>query len=65
MIHGDVLGERSRLTPEKTALVVVASGDRLSYAELDERARRCAQVWRQKLGLEKGDRVGILAHNRV
>ena len=65
MIHGDVLGERARLSPDKTALVLIQSGERLTYAELDERARRCAQAWRQKLGLEKGERVGILAHNRV
>jgi fatty-acyl-CoA synthase len=37
---------------------------RLTYGELDERAVRCARAWRQ-LGLAKGDRVAILAHNRV
>jgi fatty-acyl-CoA synthase len=52
------------LTPDKTALVVVDPPLRLSYGELDERARRCASVWR-KLGLGRGDRVAILAHNRV
>jgi fatty-acyl-CoA synthase len=58
------LGERARLTPGKTALVVVDPPLRLTYAELDARARRCALVWR-KLGLGPGDRVAILAHNRV
>ena len=65
MIHGDLLGERARLTPGKTALVTVPDGQRLSYAELDRRACRCAAVWRGALGLEKGDRVALLAHNRV
>ncbi len=65
MLHGDVLGERARVTPDKTALVLVSTGERLSYADLDERARRCAQVWKRKLGLDPGDRVGILAHNRI
>ncbi len=65
MLHGDVLGERARLTPEKTALVVVPTGERLTYRELDRRAAACAAVWRDRLGLAKGDRVGILAHNRV
>jgi fatty-acyl-CoA synthase len=64
LTHGDVLGERARLTPDKTALVVVATGERLSYRELDQRAVRCARAW-QALGLGKGDRVAILAHNRV
>ncbi len=64
MIHGDLLGERARLTPAKTALVVVPDGDRLSYAELDAGAARCARLWRETLGLGRGERVGILAHNR-
>jgi fatty-acyl-CoA synthase len=64
LTHADVLGERARLTPEKTALVVVATGERLTYRELDVRAVRCARAW-QGLGLGKGDRVAILAHNRV
>jgi fatty-acyl-CoA synthase len=58
------LGERARLTPGKTALVVVDPPLRLTYGELEARARRCALVWR-KLGLGPGDRVAILAHNRV
>ena len=65
MIHGDILGERARLTPDKTALVLVDSGERLTYRQLDQRAIRCARIWRETLGLAKGDRVGILAHNRA
>jgi fatty-acyl-CoA synthase len=64
VIHGDLLGERARLTPDKTALVAVATGERLTYGELDERATRCAAAW-QALGLRRGDRVAIFAHNRV
>ena len=65
MIHGDLLGERARTTPDSTALVLVDTGERLTYSELDERAIRCARLWRETLGLAKGDRIGILAHNRV
>ena len=32
MIHGDVLGERARLTPAKLALIDVTTGARLTYA---------------------------------
>ncbi|HVS03402.1 MAG TPA: long-chain fatty acid--CoA ligase [Thermoanaerobaculia bacterium] len=64
MIHGDLLGERARLTPDKAALVVVDGGERLTYRQLDERAVRCAAAWRG-LGLARGERVAILAHNRV
>jgi fatty-acyl-CoA synthase len=65
VLHGDLLGERARLTPTKTALVDVATGARLSYAQLDARAVLCARVLRESLGLAKGDRFGILAGNRV
>ena len=64
MIHGDLLGERARLTPDKTALAVVDTGERLTYGELDGRAVRAA-VGFGDLGLGEGDRVAILAHNRV
>lgn len=64
MNYGDLLGERARLTPEKTALVDVASGRRFTYAELDARAVRCARVLRQALGLDVDDRVALLADNR-
>jgi len=65
MISADILGERARLTPEKTALVYVSTGERLSYAELNRRAGLAARVWTEVCGLSKGDRVGILAHNSV
>ena len=64
MIHADVLGERARLTPGKTALVVAGGGERRTYRDLDDGAVRCALAWRG-LGLAPGDRVAILAHNRV
>jgi fatty-acyl-CoA synthase len=64
VIAADVLGERARLTPEALALVVVEPPLRLTYRQLDERAARCALAWRA-LGLAPGERVAILAHNRV
>ncbi len=64
MLHADILGERARLSPERTALVYVPTQERFSYGELDRRASRCAARWRD-LALKKGDRVGILACNRV
>jgi fatty-acyl-CoA synthase len=65
VLHGDLLGERARLSPEKTALVYVPTGERFSYSQLDARARRCAKSWRGPLALQKGDRIGLLSHNRV
>ncbi len=65
MICADVLGARARLSPNRTALVEAATGRRSTYAELDGRAVRCARMWLYGLGLRPGDRVGILAGNRI
>ncbi len=65
MIHGDLLGERARVSPGREALVEVATGRRLSYAELDRRARLCGRALLYGLGLKPGDRVAVLAHNRL
>jgi fatty-acyl-CoA synthase len=65
MLHGDLLGERARLTPGKLALVDVSTGGRFTWHDLDVRAVRAARVLRESLRLAKGDRVGLLAGNRV
>lgn len=62
MFTADLLGERARLTPDRTALVVVATGERFTYRELDDRARRAAVTLR-RFGVGEGDRVAVLAHN--
>ena len=65
MISGDVLGERARLSPDKVALVEVATGRRFTYSELDARAKSAARTLTEGLGLKKGDRVALLAGNCV
>ncbi len=65
MITADILGERARLTAEKTALVYIPTGERFTYRQMDDRATRCARLWTEVCGLHKGDRAGILANNRV
>jgi fatty-acyl-CoA synthase len=64
-LHGDVLGERARLTPDRTALILDETGERISYGELDRRAAAAAGALRRELGLEKGDRYAALSGNRV
>jgi len=45
--------------------VELASKRCYSFAELNARANRLAHFLRERLGVEKGDRVSILAHNSV
>ena len=59
----DLLSERARVTPDRIALVSIETGERLTYAQLDERAERAAAMLRELL--EPGDRFGILAYNCV
>lgn len=65
MICADIVGERSRLSPDKTAVVEVATGARVTYRELNQRAAATARSWLYGLGLKQGDRLGILSGNRL
>ncbi|MCP5008377.1 MAG: AMP-binding protein, partial [Aestuariibacter sp.] len=64
MHAADLLSKRAHLTPNREALLELATGERYSYADLNARANRLANFLRG-LGVEKGDRVSILANNSV
>jgi fatty-acyl-CoA synthase len=64
MHAAELLSRRAELTPARVAVAELATGRRYSYAELNERANRLAN-WLRGLGVEKGERVSILAHNSV
>src|SRR6056297_362024 len=59
---GEFLATRTHMNPRKEALYVVASDMRVIYQELNARSNRCANVL-VSLGLERGDRVALLANN--
>jgi len=59
----DWLAKQAALRPEKAALVDLASGRRINYRQLDERASRFAEFLRERCGIAPGDRVAVLAHN--
>lgn len=59
------MSRRAELTPDREALVELATGNRYRYAELNRRANRLANLLRARFGVEKGDRVSVLAHNSV
>ncbi|MER2599500.1 MAG: long-chain fatty acid--CoA ligase [Caldilineales bacterium] len=59
-----LLTNRAHLTPDREALLELDTGRRFSYAELNARACRAANLL-CSLGVQPGDRVSILAHNSV
>ncbi|MDB5676959.1 MAG: acyl-CoA synthetase, partial [Sphingomonas bacterium] len=48
--------------PDKAALIVAETGERISYAELDRRSNRAAQLFRAQ-GLVVGDTIALLLEN--
>lgn len=65
MNSADILTKRALLTPDREAIIELATGVHYTYEELNQRANRAANFLREKCGVEKGDRVSILAHNSV
>jgi fatty-acyl-CoA synthase len=67
MYIGDYLGRRNIYSPN--ALAIVDTGKmpelRLTYAEMNNRANRLANWLKSEAGIQKGDRVAILANDCV
>ena len=55
-------GRHARTFPDKPAVIMAGSGEVVTYAELDERSNRLAQVF-HAAGLRRGDHVALLAEN--
>src|SRR5258706_2654276 len=49
-------------TPDKPALIVAETGERITYAELDRRSNRAAQLFRAR-GLSAGDTIALFLDN--
>jgi fatty-acyl-CoA synthase len=63
MHHFDWIKRHAERTPDKLALVDAHTGRTFTYAQFNERANRLASFLKDTLGLERGDRVSILAQN--
>ncbi len=63
MFTFDWLAKRADLSPDRLALIDVATGRRFTYAQFHERASRLAEFLRDEWAVEPGDRVAILAPN--
>ena len=60
----DWIAHNAANLPDKTATVELPSGRQQSYAQMHDRVGRIAS-WLLALGVERGDRVGVLALNSV
>lgn len=60
----DHVAVQARLQPERVAAVELAGGRRWTYAELDLAIARAAGVLRRR-GISEGERLAVLARNRV
>ncbi len=67
MYFGDWTARGALYWPERVAVVDVARGaaGRFTYAALEARANRLAAWLRDRAGVGRGARVGVLAHNGV
>ena len=67
MYIGDTLGRRAIYTPDRLAVVDAGKANRphYTYRQMNERANRLANWLRDEVGVSKGDRVGIVAHDGV
>src|SRR5216683_1492944 len=61
--HYDWIAHFGRRTPDKLAVVDLASERRFSYAQFDARISRLAAHLRDQLEIRRGDRVAVLAMN--
>ncbi len=63
MFHFDWIKRHAERTPHQLALVDAHSDRQFTYAQLDERANRFAHFLQDELGIQRGERVSILAQN--
>ena len=65
LMTADPVGYRARVTPEKTAIIEIATGRRLSYAELDRHLERCAGWLSREVSSLDGARIAALGRNSI
>jgi fatty-acyl-CoA synthase len=61
----DWLDKRAKLSPRKVALIDTLGGRRITYRDWNQQVNRTAHFLRERLGIQVGDRVALLATNSV
>ncbi|RPI81943.1 MAG: long-chain-fatty-acid--CoA ligase [Chloroflexi bacterium] len=62
---GDLLSKRAELSPDHAALLDLSSSRVYTFKDLNKRANCLANLLSKQFGVNKGDRVSILAQNSV
>lgn len=57
-------GKWAAIAPDRPAIIMTDTGERLTYAELEDQSARLA-TWLHAQGLRRGDSVALLASNSV
>lgn len=57
-------GTHATTTPQKPAIIMAATGQTVTYAELEERSLRIAN-WLREHGFQRGDTVALLSDNNA
>ncbi len=67
MYIGDILGRREIYSPDRLAVVDAGKSPHrpFTYAQMNARANRLANWLRDEVGVDKGDRIGIVARDGV
>jgi fatty-acyl-CoA synthase len=64
-MHGGMyVGDHARATPDKAAMIHAATGEVLTYRQLDDRSNRLAQMLYAH-GLRRGDGIAIFMENNL
>ena len=58
------IADQAQATPDKPAIIIAETGERITYRELDDRSNQVAQFLKAK-GLTRGDHVAILMENNL
>jgi long-chain acyl-CoA synthetase len=56
------ISQTAQATPDKVAIIMAASGETVSYQQLDQRSNQAAHLFRS-LGLQRGDHIGMMVEN--
>ena len=65
MLYGDWIGRAAKSFPQVEAIVDIPRNQRLTYQELSAGINRLGRFLFNELGIQKGDRIAVLAFNRA